>query len=89
MIVSVGINLPKGTVVYYRSYELQGYSDHCYPVRGVINPYDHFIHKHYAYQYDPRDGLWATYVVRNFWRDNPEFHPHNTLFSILYEKLEI
>jgi hypothetical protein len=41
------------------------------------------------YIYNDNDGLWASEVVRYFWRFHPSLHPYSTLFDILSENLDL
>ena len=74
----LGCNLPYGTTLHYFS---------CYDVRSVTvsKKYD----DNYIFEYFLEDdGLWATPRARSFWKEFPQFHPHSSLFDILYKKLE-
>jgi len=35
------------------------------------------------FYYIPEDGLWATNIVRAYWKLHPGSHPHATLFFML------
>jgi len=39
--------------------------------------------------FDENDKLWATEWVREIWSAHPHRHPHASLFTLLYKKLEI
>jgi hypothetical protein len=39
--------------------------------------------------YDYSDGLWATEWAREIWEKHPHCHPHASLFTLLYKKLEL
>ena len=76
MIVWVeGNKLPPGTITYVKVY--MGVRAHTY------------IFEHLDYAFSTKDGLYATDLAREFWREHPECHPHCPLFRMLYKKLEI
>ena len=78
-----GYNLPPDTTLYFwspeylivRSYTLPEKPDSSYPnVCGFI-------------YFRDKNGLWATEIVRSYWKNKPYFHPYATLFSVLYRNL--
>ena len=77
---TIGVDLPKGTPVYFRSYGTGT------PVYYII---DHNLFYSHGYYCLGDDGLWTTGAVREFWKKHPHLHPHATLFDILLKKLEI
>jgi len=72
-----GIDLSEGALVYYcinnEPAPLRNYPSICL----------------FMFIFDPYDGLYATVSVRKFWKLHPETHPHVTLFTMLYKKLEM
>lgn len=71
-----GHQMPQDAMVYVWTH---------YPKERSIDPHNNQM----FYIYDPADGLWASDVVRYFWRTHPHLHPHTTLFGLLHQKLEI
>jgi hypothetical protein len=92
MLSKRGYELPEGTGVYAR-YEL------CTPfyhitkhVNDISNadPKHIFSHGQFCYySYDKDEQIWASCNTREFWECHPQFHPHATLFGILFSKLDI
>ena len=74
--------LPEGTVAY----KVEFIGKYYVVWKTTIN---HAIGRRLVFIYDPRDGLWATEWVRDIWKGNPWQHPHVSLFTLLYKKLEI
>jgi len=69
-----GEDLPLGIFVYAKGYK------EVYATNQIFDSYD--------YAFDPNDGLYATELAREFWKECPEHHPYASLFIRLYKKLE-
>lgn len=79
---SVGLRLTTGTPVYFWDYERSE------PIKSFIHPNTSSIHNFYEFTFTPRDELWVTTHVREYWADRPDLHPHATLFDKLWLKLK-
>ena len=82
-IAKKGSGLPEGTTVYMANF---GKSSHVWQ-STIKRRYDPF-RIDLEYIFDPADGLWATTHVRALWEQHPHLHPHASLFTLLYKKLE-
>ena len=76
-----GSELPLDTVGYLSRYGMENSL-----WRTVVNNNSARFHE---FIFDPKDGLWATYLTREMWKVHPLRHSHCTLFELLNEKLEI
>ena len=80
-----GYKLPRGTRVYFWDIDQ-------YPTSHILKDsytYPIFSPEYHTYVYMENDSLWATNIVRDYWKRNPQFHPNATLFDILYSKLDM
>lgn len=77
----LGGELPADTVVYYAGKNQ--------PRRIVIGDSVLMAMPHLEFIYDDSDCLWATRWSRECWNEYPHFHPHCSLFFMLYKNLEI
>ena len=85
-IVSRMEDLPQGTVVYYWRVNAHSPSG-IYRYKLDNNPPSCIAY--YRFEFDPKDGLWATYLVRELWENYRSVHPHLSLFGFMYEKLKL
>jgi hypothetical protein len=83
-----GYEMPEGTVLYFLTYCCVNFRSYGY-VKTTRSVKDKPHLAGLQYVYDPNDGLLASRNVRKFWEEYPYSHPHCTLFSLLYKKLEI
>ena len=78
-----GYKLPRGTLVYY-------WDAYQYPVSHILTDsytWPDFSPDRYRYIFTEDERLWASDLVRSFWKRKPQSHPHATLFSILRDHL--
>ena len=90
--IKPGKALPDGTIVYYWQYDnIDKDPSKCTGHIGSssvnCNSYSQFLS--HLFEFDANDGLWATFYVRDLWKEEIHLHPHCTLFDMLYSKLSM